>query len=117
MSDTDTFLRLAFAQSPAAEANAAMARIREEQGDAKSYEFVLPDKEVRAFLLERTLPRLVDYLESVGARLPGCGGVFLSVFAGDTLHFLHARDAVSLLSEWSGLSLDELKRRYGPNRT
>jgi hypothetical protein len=114
MNDAETFLRLAFAQAPAAEANQAIARTREEQGDLKSYELILPADQVRAFLLERTLPKLVDYLESVGAKLPGCGGVFLSVFAGDTLHFIHARDAMQLLSEWSGLPLPELKRRYGP---
>lgn len=114
MNDAETFLRLAFAQAPAAEANQSIARIREEQGDLRSYELILPTDQVRAFLLERALPKLVDYLESVGAKLPGCGGVFLSVFAGDTLHFIHARDAMQLLSEWSGLSLAELKRRYGP---
>lgn len=114
MSEADALLRLAFAQAPAAEANAAIARTREEQGDWRSYELVLPAENVRAFLLERTLPKLVDYLESVGAKLPGCEGVFLSVFAGDTLHFIHTRDALALLSEWSGLSLLELKRRYGP---
>jgi hypothetical protein len=117
MSDTDTFLHLAFAQAPAAEANSAIARTREEQGDLKSYEILLPAEDVRAFLLERMLPKLVDYLESVGAKLPGCGGVFLSVFSGDMLHFIHARDAVRLLSEWSGLSFEELKRRYGPGGT
>ncbi|WP_224364740.1 STAUR_1299 family protein [Hyalangium versicolor] len=114
MTDADAFLRLAFAQAPAAEANSAIARTREEQGDLKSYELLLPAENPRAFLLDRALPKLVDYLESVGAKLPGCGGVFLSVFSGDTLHFIHARDALQLLSEWSGLSLAELKRRYGP---
>ena len=114
MNDVDAFLQLAFAQAPAAEANAAIARTREEQGDLRSYELVLPAGDARAFLLERTLPKLVDYLESVGAKLPGCGGVFLSVFSGDTLHFIHARDAMKLLAEWSGASLEELKRRYGP---
>lgn len=114
MTDAETFLGLAFAQAPASEANAAISRTREEQGDSRSYEFVLPTGDVRAFLLERTLPKLVDYLESVGAKLPGCGGVFLSVFAGDTLHFIHARDAMQLLAGWSGASLEELKRRYGP---
>lgn len=114
MTDTETFLRLAFAQAPAAEANAAIARTREEQGDLKSYELVLPAENARSFLLERVLPKLVDYLESVGAKLPGCGGVFLSVFSGDTLHFIHARDAVTLLAEWSGASLEELRHRYRP---
>ena len=118
MDATDTLLRLAFDHAPALEANTAIARVREQQGDelsgATSYELVLPSENVRTFLLEHTLPRLVDYLESHGSKLPGCGGVFLSVFAGDTLYFLHARDVVRLLSEWSGLSMDELKRRYGP---
>ena len=116
---TDELLRLAFERAPAAEANQAIARMRE-RGDAEdfgstSYELVLPAQgDVRAFLLNTTLPRLVDYLESSGAKLPGCGGVFLSVFSGDTLHFLHARDVVQLLSRWSGLSMQELKQRYGP---
>jgi hypothetical protein len=114
----DELLRLAFDRAPAVEANEAISRIRSHQGDelgrATSYELVLPAENVRAHLLDNTLPRLVNYLESYGAKLPGCGGVFLSVFAGDTLHFLHARDVVELLSRWSGLSMDELKQRYGP---
>jgi hypothetical protein len=116
--DADTFLRLAFERVPAIEANSAIDRMRTQEGDglswATSYELVLPAEGVRAFLVDQTLPRLVNYLESSGAKLPRCEGVFLSVFAGDTLHFLHARDAVRLLSEWSGLSMDELKGRYGP---
>ncbi len=115
---TDSLLRLAFDHAPALEANQAMERIRaQEAGEfapATNYEFVLPQGDVRTWLLESMLPRLVDYLESTGARLPGCGRVFLSVFSGDTLHFIRAKDAVALLSEWSGLSMEELKRRYGP---
>lgn len=114
----EALLRLAFSQAPAVEANEAIARTRTELGDglswASSYELVLPAEDVRRHLLEHTLPRLVDYLESTGAKLPHCGGVFLSVFAGDTLYFLHARDVVALLSDWSGLSMGELKQRYGP---
>ncbi len=110
MNDTEAFLGLAFDRAPAIEANAAIARTRTEQGDQVSYEFVLPADNLRAFLLERTLPKLVNYLEAKGARLPGCSGVFLSVFSGDTLYFIHAHDAVRLLSEWSGLSMEELKR-------
>ncbi len=114
----DDLLRLAFDHAPAIEANEAIARVRTQQGDeftnATSYELVLPAEGVRPFLLDNTLPRLVNYLESRGAKLPRCGGVFLSIFAGDTLHFLHARDVVELLSQWSGLSMAELKERYGP---
>ena len=98
----DELLRLAFDRAPAQEANQAITRIRTEQGDelsfATSYELVLPAANVRAFLLEHTLPRLVDYLESSGAKLPHCGGVFLSVFSGDTLHFLRARDVVERMA-------------------
>jgi len=115
---TDELLRLAFDRAPAVEANQAIARIRAQESDelsgATSYELVLPADDVRSFLLDKTLPRLVDYLESSGSKLPHCGGVFLSVFAGDTLHFIRALDVVRLLSQWSGLSMDELKKRYGP---
>ncbi|WNG36387.1 hypothetical protein F0U61_23945 [Archangium violaceum] len=114
----DELLRLAFDRAPALEANQAIARIRDQEGDelsgSTSYELVLPAENVRSYLLDYTLPRLVDYLESSGAKLPHCGGVFLSVFAGDTLYFLHAKDVVELLSRWSGLSMAELKTRYGP---
>lgn len=112
------FLGLAFEKVPAVDANTAIARVRAEQGGdlspATSYELVLPREGVRAFLLERTLPRLVDYLESTRAHLPHCAGVFLSVFAEDALHFIHARDAVARLAEWSGQSLDEVRERYRP---
>ncbi|WP_309895413.1 STAUR_1299 family protein [Archangium sp.] len=114
----DELLRLAFERAPAAEANEAISRMRDQEGDelsgASSYEFVLPDGDVRAWLLEYLLPRLVNHLESSGAKLPHCGGVFLSVFSGDTLHFLRAREVVELLSQWSGLSMAELQQRYGP---
>ena len=118
MDAADELLRLAFEQAPAAEANQAISRMRDQEGDelsgASSYEFVLPDRDVRAWLLEYLLPRLVNHLESSGAKLPHCGGVFLSVFSGDTLHFIRAREVVELLSQWSGLSMAELQQRYGP---
>ena len=116
---TDELLHLAFERAPAAEATQAISLMRE-RGDEEgfgttSYELVLPSQgDVRGFLLTTTLPRLVDYLESSGAKLPGCGGVFLSVFSGDMLYFLPARGVVELLSRWSGLSMAELKQRYGP---
>ena len=114
----DELLRLAFEQVPAAEANQAISRIRDQEGDelsgATSYELVLPTGDIRSWLLDHMLPRLVNHLESSGAKLPHCGGVFLSVFSGDTLHFLRTRDVVELLSRWSGLSMAELKQRYGP---
>ena len=113
MTDTEIFLRLAFDRAPAAEANSAIARIRDAR-EERSYEVILPETEVTGFLLRQLLPKLVEHLESVGAKLPGCGGVFLSVFAGDTLHFISARDAVHLLAQWSNLSLEQIKHRYRP---
>ncbi|HEX8703606.1 MAG TPA: STAUR_1299 family protein [Myxococcaceae bacterium] len=113
MTDTEIFLRLAFDRAPAAEANSAIARVREAR-EERSYEVILPKAEVTTFLLRTMLPKLVEHLESVGAKLPGCGGVFLSVFSGDTLYFLSAREAVHLLAEWSGLSVEQLKYRYRP---
>lgn len=116
--DTTELLSLAFERAPANMANIAIQRARDSVGGesslAVSYELLMPDGNVRPWLLDTVLPRLVDYLESRGSGLPRCPGVFLSVFSGDTLHFIHARDAVALLSQWSGLSFDELRTRYGP---
>ena len=116
--DTDELLRLAFDRAPANLANQAITHVRDEVGAeggrAVSYEVLLPDGNVRAFLVNTTLPRLINHLESLGMTLTGCGGLFLSVFHGDTLYFLHARDVLELLSRWSGLSFAELSRLHGP---
>jgi hypothetical protein len=74
---------------------------------------VMVDEPSLAELAAKVLPKLVYHLESRGAHLPGCEGVFLSIFAGETLYFVHARDALPLLSQAVNLTFEELVERYG----
>jgi hypothetical protein len=95
-------LEPAFREVPAREANREIARARREQagGDpddddapaVRSYELVLTTWE--SFVREQ-LPKLIYHLESVGARLPECRGVMLSVFVGERLWFIEAKLAVA----------------------
>ncbi|HVE82063.1 MAG TPA: STAUR_1299 family protein [Myxococcales bacterium] len=110
-------LARAFHQAPAMEANAQIARVRGLEGGelspAVSYELVLPAEGAVEHLTSRVLPRLVYFLECRGSPLPACAGVFVSIFAGDRLYFVRARDVVEELSRLTGLSPEEMVRRYG----
>jgi hypothetical protein len=110
----------AFREVPALEANLEIARARREQagGDpddddapaVRSYELVLTTWE--NFVREQ-LPKLVYHLESVGAHLPECRGVMLSVFVDDRLCFIDAQPAVARICRMLGVTADQLSERYG----
>jgi hypothetical protein len=107
-------LGLAFANAPAMNANAEIAKVRTAEGDARSYEVVIPkDRPKDAYLFEVLLPRLVYFLECHGAKLPACEGVFLTFFEGEMVHFVRAREAVELLGQRAGMSAEALVQRYG----
>lgn len=109
-------LSRAFHRTRAAEASQAIADVREREGShgiAVSYECVIPPEGAVEHLVTRVLPRLVYFLECRGAHLPRCGGVFLSLFVGADLYFVRAADALEELSRMSGLSPEEMVRRYG----
>jgi hypothetical protein len=116
----EELLEPAFREVPALEANREIARARREQagGDpdddgapaVRSYELVLTTWE--SFVREQ-LPKLVYHLESVGARLPECRGVMLSVFVGERLWFIDAKLAVARISQMLGVTPGQLSERYG----
>ncbi len=115
----DLFLP-SLATAPAAQANEAIGRVRREQGGgdpadpdaplARSYELVLSSWDA---LVDEALPRLVYHLESIGARLPHCGGVVVAAFDGDTLRFVLAKDLIERVSKALGLSPLDLAERHG----
>lgn len=110
---------LAFDRAPSSQANEAIARAREHVGSGGapglSYEVVLPELAPDEFLAQRVLPRLVGYLVSRGVRLPGSGGVFVSLFTPDGLFFVDAGPFALALGRARGLDADELVRRYRPD--
>jgi hypothetical protein len=113
-------LQDAFAESPAQEANLAIARARreraggnpddEESPKLRTYEIVLTGFEAFARDL---LPKLVYHLESIGAHLPACPGVLIAAFAGDRLHFVDAKQFVARACQMLGVRSDELVRLHG----
>ena len=108
---------IGFRSVPASEANAAIAEMREacaaEGAPARSYELVVPAQADWAWLLSGPLGKLVYHLESTQARPPACGGVVVSLFAGDRLHFVRAGEFVAGAARLAGLSVDELFARHG----
>lgn len=107
----------AFDRAPASEANVAIDRVRQVRAanatEAVSYELALPALAPESWLLERALPKLTYFLDCRGVRLPGSGGVFVSLFTAEGLLFLDAGPMVELLARRRALSLDEVRRRYG----
>ncbi len=113
-------LQDSFAESPAREANIAIARARRERagGDPddedapalRAYELVLTGFDAFARDL---FPKLVYHLESIGAHLPACQGVLIAAFVGERLHFVDARALVARAARMLGVSPEELVRRHG----
>jgi len=104
-------------RNPAAQANEAIARMRQREGTDErpgmSYEVVLPAANPLQYFTETVLPRLVYFLDCSGAKLPTCAGVFLSVFWKDELYFIRAADALEQFSRWTGLTPAQMTERYG----
>jgi hypothetical protein len=107
---------LAFERAEPSQANLAIAGARERfEGRGVSYEVVLPGLSPDAFLAQKVLPKLVNFLTSRGVRLPASGGVFVSLFTGDGLYFVEAGPFAVRVGAERGLDADELMRRFRPD--
>ncbi len=107
MSELERLIATAFKQGPAAEANTLIeevrVQLREELGAAQSYEVVL-DGRGWDYLREVVAPRLAFYLRGKRFHFDRCAPVFLSLFQGDRLYFIHAEDFYRTLRATLGLS-------------
>ena len=115
MRNLQTLLDAAFDTATASDANAAISRVREEHSarvgtQTWSYEVLVPEEGAEDFLVRDTLPRLTYFLHSRGSPLGA--EMFLSLFVKDRLYFVAMPDALAVLSEWSGLSLEDMKNRW-----
>ncbi len=107
-------LAMSFHQGAALEANAVIDAVRETRGEnALSYEVALPALAPDEFLTHRVLPKLAYFLDCRGVKVPASGGVFISLFSPEGLHFIDAGPAVQRLAQARGLTLAEVFRRYG----
>lgn len=108
-------LDAAFLRGPALEANAKVRQAREEFGgeSARGYEVVVPPDGSAGWFCESVLPRLVYHMESLGSRPPQAAGFFLSLFVGEEVVFVRARDAFRFAAEVTGLTSDQMLARWG----
>lgn len=108
-------LERAFGVADAAMANAAIAEARDAAGTDRptSYEVLVRDGQSLADVAAAVVPRLVYHLESLGARPPRWGEVFLSLFVGERLHFVHAAEAMPVLLAALKLTAEEALARFG----
>lgn len=117
----DELSRLAFDRAPNAEANTAIARVRDARTEggveALSYEVAVPALAPDEYLKDKALPKLAYFLDCRGVKVPSSGGVFVSVFTPEGLLFAEAGPVVELLAKARGLTLAEVVRRYGADGT
>jgi hypothetical protein len=103
----DAIVAAAFSSGPAFRANELIAEAREairaEHGFAVQVELILSGRSWE-YLVGEAAPRLALYLRSKKLTVASCGPAFVSVFLGETLHFLHARDLFELIRVASSLS-------------
>lgn len=108
-------LDAAFETAAASDANTAISRVREEHAarlgsPAWSYEVLLPSEKPTEHLVNETLPRLIYFLASRGSAIGV--EVFLSLFVADKLYFIAVPDALPILSEWSGIPVEDMRKRW-----
>lgn len=116
----DQLRSLAFRTAPAREANQAIAEARDEVSsefsEGTSYELLLDpsasDEQLQVQLLEDVLPRWVYFVSSRRLGFPMASGLIVSLFLGETLHFIRG----GAFSEWlvalSGRTAESLQAQY-----
>jgi hypothetical protein len=95
MSVFERLTAVAFHQGPAYRANELIDEVRSnlaaELGEAYNYEVPLSGRSWD-YLRQVVAPRLALYLRSKRLAVGRCAPLFLSVFVGDVLYFIHAAD-------------------------
>ena len=106
MAAFENFTGLAFREGPAAQANQLIDEVRRathaELGAAINYEIVLASRPPD-YLRREVAPRLAFFLRAKRYRVSRCQPVFLSMFLGDRLFFVHAQDFFEELRVSEGL--------------
>ncbi len=116
MESLQQLLDLAFERAPGREANERINATRLRLGKhapARSYEVTVPPGADLAWFEQAMMPRLVYYLESLGAKPPEVPGYFVSLFAGSELYFLHIRDVFAFAAGALAISTEQMLERWG----
>ena len=113
----ETLLETAFFAEDIENASQAIERAQEAyeadtHAGARVFEAVAPDEPDLAWL-DDFMRRLVYFCESAGSPVPRCGAIIVAVFHLGRLYAVTAEHAVGWGSEALGVTLDELRQRYG----
>jgi hypothetical protein len=107
MAAFERYTGLAFRQGPAPQANQLIDEVRratrDELGAAVNYEIVL-DGRAPDYLAREVAPRLAFFLRSKRYHVRQCAPVFLTMFLGDQVYFVHAQDFFEELRVAEGLA-------------
>ncbi|RMG15734.1 MAG: hypothetical protein D6729_12140 [Deltaproteobacteria bacterium] len=108
----------AFLMDEAINANEALdrarTRFRRAEGEKSfSYEVVVPEEPDAEWLEGTLLRKLVYHCESTRSALPECQGIFVSLFVGDRLYCVPAKDVVAFGCEALDVDVETLVARYG----
>lgn len=112
----EAFVALAVKSVSAAQANEQIARMREEflEGHSSlSYEWLWPSSECTTPLLEKAAQQLIYFLDCRGVKIPAVTTVFVSLFVGESLHFIPARAFLEQLSAELQMPLPEMVKKWG----
>ena len=111
----------AFGKASLARANEAIAEMREERStqssEGLSYEILATDAATLAKLDQQSFEKLVYFIDCRGLSLEKPTGIFVSLFTCENLFFIDASLFINKVATARGLSLPELKRRYGSQGT
>ena len=103
--------------APAAEANGAIAQMRDETAvsgePGLSYEVVVPAAEPWTYLTGVALPRLVYFLDCRGQLSENAKGTFISAFVGERLYFFDSGVFLQVLGKKVGMDLAALREMWG----
>lgn len=97
------WLDLAFDETDAPNASAAIAHHRSEREDAglraRSYEVVPRPDDTLVSLFDRVMPRFLDHLDALKFSRRGDRAVFFSVFVEDRLYFIESLETIALFDD------------------
>jgi hypothetical protein len=107
MAAFERYTGLAFRQGPAQQANQLIHEVRQvtrdELGAAVNYEIVLTGR-APDYLAREVAPKLAFFLRSKRYHVHQCRPVFLTMFLGDQVYFVHAEDFFAELRVAEGLA-------------
>ena len=76
-------------------------------------EILVPERADERWLREQVLQPIVYYCDSTGMAVPGCAGMFASLFRDDKVYCVRAATVIAWACAELGIDVDRLEQEYG----